>query len=188
MLGKLMSSPMGCRSPVDSTDNSEEESENHQRPRRGTRKHRAYQRRQRIQDKEPDETPDNPSPVEMGGKRWRGSDGSDISNVSSPSSCLDDVRSQRVVANVRERQRTQSLNEAFASLREIIPTMPSDKLSKIQTLKLATRYIDFLHHVLRSESLDPDEACSSAAASCVHGAHEHLSKAFSLWRMDGGAC
>lgn len=45
----------------------------------------------------------------------------------------------RVMANVRERQRTQSLNEAFASLRKIIPTLPSDKLSKIQTLKLASR-------------------------------------------------
>ena len=52
-----------------------------------------------------------------------------------------------VAANVRERQRTQSLNEAFAKLREIVPTLPSDKLSKIQTLKLASRYIDFLNHV-----------------------------------------
>jgi hypothetical protein len=45
----------------------------------------------------------------------------------------------RSMANVRERQRTQSLNEAFGSLRKIIPTLPSDKLSKIQTLKLALR-------------------------------------------------
>ena len=58
-----------------------------------------------------------------------------------------DVQTQRVLANVRERQRTQSLNEAFASLRKIIPTLPSDKLSKIQTLKLAARYIDFLYQV-----------------------------------------
>uniref|UniRef100_A0A182XFP6 BHLH domain-containing protein n=1 Tax=Anopheles quadriannulatus TaxID=34691 RepID=A0A182XFP6_ANOQN len=50
-----------------------------------------------------------------------------------------EVQSQRVIANVRERQRTQSLNEAFASLRKIIPTLPSDKLSKIQTLRLASR-------------------------------------------------
>ena len=56
-------------------------------------------------------------------------------------------QTQRVLANVRERQRTQSLNEAFTSLRKIIPTLPSDKLSKIQTLKLATRYIDFLYQV-----------------------------------------
>uniref|UniRef100_A0A182FVS0 Uncharacterized protein n=2 Tax=Anopheles albimanus TaxID=7167 RepID=A0A182FVS0_ANOAL len=50
-----------------------------------------------------------------------------------------EVQSQRVMANVRERQRTQSLNEAFAALRKIIPTLPSDKLSKIQTLRLASR-------------------------------------------------
>lgn len=46
------------------------------------------------------------------------------------------------MANVRERQRTQSLNEAFTALRKIIPTLPSDKLSKIQTLKLASRYVE----------------------------------------------
>lgn len=51
----------------------------------------------------------------------------------------DDLSSQRVMANVRERQRTQSLNEAFSLLRKTIPTLPSDKLSKIQTLKLASR-------------------------------------------------
>lgn len=50
-----------------------------------------------------------------------------------------EAQNVRVMANVRERQRTQSLNQAFASLRKIIPTMPSDKLSKIQTLKLASR-------------------------------------------------
>lgn len=54
---------------------------------------------------------------------------------------------QRITANIRERQRTQSLNDAFASLRKIIPTIPSDKLSKIQTLKLASGYIAFLYEV-----------------------------------------
>ncbi|KAM9248741.1 twist-related protein 2 isoform 2-T3 [Dugong dugon] len=52
---------------------------------------------------------------------------------------FEELQSQRILANVRERQRTQSLNEAFAALRKIIPTLPSDKLSKIQTLKLAAR-------------------------------------------------
>lgn len=51
----------------------------------------------------------------------------------------EDMTHQRVMANVRERQRTQSLNEAFSMLRKTIPTLPSDKLSKIQTLKLASR-------------------------------------------------
>ncbi|XP_009460377.1 PREDICTED: twist-related protein 1-like, partial [Nipponia nippon] len=75
--------------------------------------------------------------------------------------------------------RTQSLNEAFAALRKIIPTLPSDKLSKIQTLKLAARYIDFLYQVLQSDELD------SKMASCSYVAHERLSYAFSVWRMEG---
>ena len=52
-----------------------------------------------------------------------------------------------IAANVRERQRTQSLNEAFGKLREIVPTQPSDKLSKRETLKLANMYIEFLNKV-----------------------------------------
>uniref|UniRef100_A0A8D0GIH8 Twist-related protein 1 n=1 Tax=Sphenodon punctatus TaxID=8508 RepID=A0A8D0GIH8_SPHPU len=92
---------------------------------------------------------------------------------------FEDMHTQRVIANVRERQRTQSLNDAFAELRKIIPTLPSDKLSKIQTLKLAARYIDFLYQVLQSDELD------SKMASCSYVAHERLSYAFSVWRMEG---
>ncbi|XP_036390031.1 twist-related protein 2-like [Megalops cyprinoides] len=92
---------------------------------------------------------------------------------------FEDLHTQRVIANVRERQRTQSLNDAFASLRKIIPTLPSDKLSKIQILKLASRYIDFLYQVLQSDEMD------SKLASCNYLAHERLSYAFSVWRMEG---
>ncbi|XP_035991853.1 twist-related protein 2-like [Fundulus heteroclitus] len=92
---------------------------------------------------------------------------------------LEDPHAQRTIANIRERQRTQSLNEAFASLRKIIPTLPSDKLSKIQTLKLASRYIDFLYQVLQSNEMD------SKLAGCNYLAHERLSYAFSVWRMEG---
>ncbi|KAM9855118.1 twist-related protein 2-like [Aulostomus maculatus] len=94
-------------------------------------------------------------------------------------SALEDPHGQRVIANIRERQRTQSLNEAFASLRKIIPTLPSDKLSKIQTLKLASRYIDFLYQVLQSDEMD------SKLTGCNYLAHERLSYAFSVWRMEG---
>jgi len=99
----------------------------------------------------------------------------------SPSSTqsFEELQNQRVLANVRERQRTQSLNEAFASLRKIIPTLPSDKLSKIQTLKLASRYIDFLYQVLQSDEMD------NKMSSCSYVAHERLSYAFSVWRMEG---
>lgn len=47
--------------------------------------------------------------------------------------------------NERERGRTQSVNGAFVNLRELIPTEPVDrKLSKIETLRLATSYIQHL--------------------------------------------
>lgn len=111
------------------------------------------------------------------------SSGPSLSPVRGPSpgglSTLEDPHAQRVIANIRERQRTQSLNEAFASLRKIIPTLPSDKLSKIQTLKLASRYIDFLYQVLQSDEMD------MKLAGCNYLAHERLSYAFSVWRMEG---
>uniref|UniRef100_A0A3Q3K5X1 BHLH domain-containing protein n=1 Tax=Monopterus albus TaxID=43700 RepID=A0A3Q3K5X1_MONAL len=140
-------------SPMDSAGNSEEENDR-QLPRRGTRKRRAARR--------------------------SGSAGSGDSEASSsPAHSFDDLQTQRVMANIRERQRTQSLNEAFTSLRKIIPTLPSDKLSKIQTLKLAARYIDFLCQVLQSDELD------ARGTSCSYVAHERLSYAFSVWRMGG---
>lgn len=79
----------------------------------------------------------------------------DQTDNTSPMSQMNDPHNQRVLANVRERQRTQNLNEAFAALRKIIPTLPSDKLSKIQTLKLAARYIDFLYQVRTQLVLRP---------------------------------
>ncbi|KAH9499274.1 Twist- protein [Bulinus truncatus] len=93
----------------------------------------------------------------------------------------EELQAQRCLANVRERQRTESLNEAFSQLRKIIPTLPSDKLSKIQTLKLACRYIDFLFQILRSDDTD----MKYFPSSCSYMAHERLSYAFSVWRMEG---
>lgn len=92
----------------------------------------------------------------------------------------EELQQARVLANVRERQRTQSLNEAFTSLRKIVPTLPSDKLSKIQTLKLAIRYIDFLYQVLDTDAHD-----QRLSSSCTYVAHERLSYAFNVWRMEG---
>jgi twist len=81
------------------------------------------------------------SPIHMNARRKR------TSTCQPELSNFDELQNQRVMANDRERQRTQSLNKAFAQLRKIIPTLPSDKLSKIQTLKLASRYIQFLWQV-----------------------------------------
>ncbi|XP_063232239.1 heart- and neural crest derivatives-expressed protein 1-like [Bacillus rossius redtenbacheri] len=67
------------------------------------------------------------------------------------------VVKRRTCANKKERKRTQSINNAFADLRECIPNVPADtKLSKIKTLRLATSYIGYLMAVLDSD--DPRAA------------------------------
>ena len=107
----------------------------------------------------------------------------------------DELMAQRNQANIRERQRTQSLNEAFNSLRTSIPTMPSDKMSKIQTLKLASDYIDFLYTVLRTNEENPNQiadissnhhneiARASTTASQRARDRDTLGMAFNMWRM-----
>lgn len=163
---------------MDSAGNSEEETDR-QLPRRGARKRRPTRR---SADDEEEGGTESPSP---GKKKSRksceegGGSAASGGSSSSPEPSFDDLQTQRVMANIRERQRTQSLNEAFTSLRKIIPTLPSDKLSKIQTLKLAARYIDFLCQVLQSDELD------GRGTSCSYVAHERLSYAFSVWRMGG---
>ncbi|XP_051576421.1 twist-related protein-like isoform X1 [Myxocyprinus asiaticus] len=147
-------------SPVDSLSNSDGEPD--RPPKRSTRKRRSSRKNGEDSD-----------------SSTQGKKGKKSSNSSSSPQSFEELQTQRVMANVRERQRTQSLNEAFAALRKIIPTLPSDKLSKIQTLKLAARYIDFLYQVLQSDELD------SKMASCSYVAHERLSYAFSVWRMEG---
>ncbi|KAK0074846.1 hypothetical protein PV325_007727 [Microctonus aethiopoides] len=62
---------------------------------------------------------------------------------------------QRYHANARERDRTHSVNTAFSILRTLIPTEPADrKLSKIETLRLASSYISHLDAVLIAGSID----------------------------------
>ncbi|KAL1021807.1 hypothetical protein UPYG_G00018330 [Umbra pygmaea] len=59
------------------------------------------------------------------------------------------VSKQRQAANARERDRTHSVNTAFTTLRTLIPTEPANrKLSKIETLRLASSYISHLANVL----------------------------------------
>lgn len=80
----------------------------------------------------------------------------------------------RRAANARERDRTHSVNTAFTTLRTLIPTEPADrKLSKIETIRLATSYIAHLQTVLTVGVDEVDQPCmilrqrasSSAAAS-----------------------
>ncbi|CAD5112053.1 DgyrCDS1300 [Dimorphilus gyrociliatus] len=49
----------------------------------------------------------------------------------------------------RERMRVEAFNRAFNKLRRLLPTLPPDKkLSKIEILRLAICYINYLNHVL----------------------------------------
>lgn len=69
---------------------------------------------------------------------------------------------QRNVANARERNRTSSVNIAFSLLRTRIPTEPRDRrLSKIETLRLATSYIRHLINVVtaRTEGYNGGQVC-----------------------------
>ncbi|XP_061737483.1 pancreas transcription factor 1 subunit alpha [Nerophis ophidion] len=60
---------------------------------------------------------------------------------------------QRQAANVRERKRMFSLNEAFDALRRKVPTFAYEKrLSRIETLRLAMVYIAFMEDLLEDGS------------------------------------
>lgn len=72
---------------------------------------------------------------------------------------LTGLSKQRQAANARERSRTHSVNSAFSALRVLIPTEPSDrKLSKIETLRLASSYIAHLGSILVSGTQCPNVA------------------------------
>ncbi|XP_054847949.1 pancreas transcription factor 1 subunit alpha [Eublepharis macularius] len=63
-----------------------------------------------------------------------------------------ELQQLRQAANVRERRRMQSINDAFEGLRSHIPTLPYEKrLSKVDTLRLAIGYINFLSELVRSD-------------------------------------
>ena len=84
---------------------------------------------------------------------------------------------QRVAANIRERRRMCSLNAAFDRLRRRVPAFPHEKkLSRIQTLRLAIRYIVFMSQLVAAtapQPAPPPPSCqfvtsSSAAAAAGH--------------------
>ena len=59
---------------------------------------------------------------------------------------------QRNAANERERDRMRVLSKAFSKLKTTLPWVPSDtKLSKLDTLRLATCYIAHLRQILAED-------------------------------------
>uniref|UniRef100_A0A3P9D6D7 BHLH domain-containing protein n=1 Tax=Maylandia zebra TaxID=106582 RepID=A0A3P9D6D7_9CICH len=68
---------------------------------------------------------------------------------------LDRVRLRRIEANARERQRMHGLNNALDSLRKVVPCYSkTQKLSKIETLRLAKNYIWLLSEILSTDQKD----------------------------------
>ncbi|GIX84594.1 pancreas transcription factor 1 subunit alpha [Caerostris extrusa] len=78
--------------------------------------------------------------------------------------CVAQQMQQRQAANLRERRRMQSINDAFEGLRAHIPTLPYEKrLSKVDTLRLAIGYIGFLSELVNSGRHPADPLQSQAA-------------------------
>ncbi|XP_076647405.1 heart- and neural crest derivatives-expressed protein [Halictus rubicundus] len=83
---------------------------------------------------------------------------------------------RRNTANKKERRRTQSINNAFADLRDCIPNVPADtKLSKIKTLRLAASYIGYLMAVLDSD--EGEEPQTFRAEILSHGRRSKTTQA-----------
>lgn len=62
---------------------------------------------------------------------------------------------QRTAANDRERTRMRVLSKAFVRLKTSLPWVPTDtKLSKLDTLKLASAYISYLTKILDDDDND----------------------------------
>ncbi|XP_057681065.1 musculin [Corythoichthys intestinalis] len=62
---------------------------------------------------------------------------------------------QRDAANARERARMRVLSKAFSRLKTTLPWVPPDtKLSKLDTLRLASSYISHLRRLLQDQPLD----------------------------------
>ncbi|XP_046397704.1 pancreas transcription factor 1 subunit alpha-like [Ischnura elegans] len=69
------------------------------------------------------------------------------------------MQQQRQAANLRERRRMQSINDAFEGLRAHVPTLPYERrLSKVDTLRLAIGYIGFLTELVRAADRSGESA------------------------------
>lgn len=64
-------------------------------------------------------------------------------------------QSQRNAANARERARMRVLSKAFSRLKTSLPWVPADtKLSKLDTLRLASSYISHLKQLLQDDRFE----------------------------------
>jgi len=117
--------------------------------------------------------------INMQSKRSRSSRGSYHGRRRKSTISARERNLRRLESNERERQRMHSLNDAFQSLREVIPHVRLErKLSKIETLTLAKNYIMALTNVvceMRGEELpyklpsttDSSEGSQDGNSKCI---------------------
>jgi len=87
----------------------------------------------------------------------------------------------RHAANLRERRRMQSINDAFEGLRQHIPTLPYEKrLSKVDTLRLTIGYINFLAELVSHDKPSEEHKRDSNKRVVVHSSKGHHPVSHSL--------
>lgn len=89
------------------------------------------------------------------------------------------MKRKRHMANERERERTKSLNEALEILRNRLPVPEAEKRSKIQTLRTAKEYIEFLAR-LRRTAQESAECDSSSQELSQYQNKSSTSSSFAL--------
>ncbi|VDP31855.1 unnamed protein product [Soboliphyme baturini] len=83
-----------------------------------------------------------------------------------PVEVVKERRGRRVKANHRERNRMHTLNGALDRLRQVLPTFPDEnKLTKIETLRMAHNYILTLTQILKNTESEEGGGRSSCDSS-----------------------
>ncbi|KAK2150299.1 hypothetical protein LSH36_413g02114 [Paralvinella palmiformis] len=106
-----------------------------------------------------------PNTIRMGRKRKADSILDLDSDRDSSKDSREDDPVQRNAANARERARMRVLSKAFTKLKTTLPWVPPDtKLSKLDTLRLASCYIAHLRQILTDESSENSPVMAGIAA------------------------
>ena len=80
---------------------------------------------------------------------------------------LTGVSRQRRAANARERQRIQGVNDAFLSLRAILPVLKPEDVSKMETLRLAAKWIAHLTALLIQDDRKRKWSPENSSGKCL---------------------
>lgn len=97
----------------------------------------------------------------------------------------------RMFTNKRERWRQQNVNMAFTELRKLLPTYPPEKkLSKVEILRSAVKYIEFLQNVLRNmdlQEMDP-KAGQGEVSTCPSKTSQTFKDLNDVFPSPGESC